>query len=137
MPIIQFGDSEPIQFDGDVIPAVDIDPIPEFQKRYLFAMKSASITCDCKIDENDIEKLIGPKDCSNFELHTQPRLHQIRRHHKTRINKKWRKRYGWYYITDVYELSPLPQKEPESYEYSATFKESYECFLTPDGFQRR
>ena len=137
MPIIQFGDGEPIQFDGDVIPAFDIGPTPDIQKKYLFAMNSASITCNCKINEDDVEKLIGPRNCSNYELHTAPRIHQIRRHHKTRINKKWKKRYGWYYLIDVYKLSSLPQKEPENYEFSASYDRTYEAYLTPDGFKER
>ena len=137
MPIIQFGDCELIQFDGDVIPAFDIGPTPDIQKKYLFTMDSASITCDCKINEDDIEKLIGPRNLSNYELHTAPRIHQIRRHHKTRINKKWKKRYGWYYLVDVYKLSSLPQKEPENYEFTASYDRTYEAYLTPDGFKER
>lgn len=59
---------------------------------------SAEFTMEAEIDGDMLAKLLGfPMAAGkNFTVeYSEPILVQARRHHKKRIDKKWRKRYGY------------------------------------------
>lgn len=59
---------------------------------------SAEFTMEAEIDGDALAKLLGfPMAAGqNFTVeYSEPILVQARRHHKKRIDKKWRKRYGY------------------------------------------
>lgn len=80
-----------VSFDAEKIPDCVRSITPKLSA-------SAEFTMEAEIDGDMLAKLLGfPMAAGkNFTVeYSEPILVQARRHHKKRIDKKWRKRYGY------------------------------------------
>jgi len=80
-----------VSFDAEKIPDCVRSITPKLSA-------SAEFSMEAEIDGDMLAKLLGfPMAAGkNFTVeYSEPILVQARRHHKKRINKKWRKRYGY------------------------------------------
>ena len=72
------------------------------------------------------DNIIQDKPIEPWEMRKHDQI-QKRKHHKTRINKKWAKKYGYWNIEDIFKLKSLePQdidKEIVTFEGVLEFKE--------------
>ena len=80
------------------------------------------ISFTCEIKDSNLENFLPPPEPK--ELPTMMNYYKIqkRAHHKTRINKKWAKRYGYWFYEDIYDVEWI-QKNTLEYEARLTFKE--------------
>ena len=91
-------------------------------KNYLNELMSASLSCQGTINMDLFEKFVKPQ--GPYEMRFNPRTENIRKHHKTRINKKWAKRYGVRTYQDVYnvkEMTPTFTDGIESYDVTVEY----------------
>ena len=91
-------------------------------KRYLDTLRSASFTCQGTVNMDLFEKLVEPQ--GPYEMRFNTCTENIRKHHKTRINKKWAKRYGVRTYQDVYnvkEMKPTKVGDIESYDVTVEY----------------
>lgn len=80
-----------VSFDAEKIPDCITSLTPKLSA-------SAEFSMEAEIDGDMLAKLLGfPMAAGkNFTVeYSEPILVQARRHHKKRIDKKWRKRYGY------------------------------------------
>lgn len=90
--------------------------------KHLDEIRSASFSCQGTINIDLFEKFVKPQ--GPYEMRFNPRTENIRKHHKTRISKKWAKRYGVRTYQDVYnvkEMKPVTHGEILSYEVVAEY----------------
>ena len=72
------------------------------------------------------KNIISPKVTDAWTMKQYDKI-QKKKHHKTRINKKWAKKYGYWTIEDVFKVNSLTPKdianEKLTYEGDLEFKE--------------
>ena len=70
--------------------------------------------------------IISPKVTDAWTMKQYNKI-QKKKHHKTRINKKWAKKYGYWTVEDVFKVNSLTPKdianEKLTYEGDLEFKE--------------
>lgn len=111
---------EPIDLDIDKPSLINIKP-----------QMSASFIVNGVDLNKETGELLAPKDSKvTFVNHQQE---QIRKHHKTRINKKWAKRYGYRQVEYVFEIESMQinqgslASENFTYDMVGHFKEKRIC----------
>lgn len=114
-------------FDGE-IKTIEFEPEPlnimnECRHIYTNINIQPSIVFEVETDSLS-DNFINPT--GPFEIRQYNKF-QKRKHHKTRISKKWAKKYGYYTFEDTYEIKSFkPQdidKEVLSYDCKIKFKE--------------
>lgn len=113
------GEIKTIEFGPEPLDIMDImNTNINIQPSIVFEVKTDLLS------DNFINPFINPTGL--FEL-IQRNKFQKRKHHKTRISKKWAKKYGYYTFEDTYEIKSFkPQdidKEILSYDCKIKFKE--------------
>lgn len=100
-------DNQPL-FTGE-IESLEYTPDPEtfelnlFKKKFLSNMEFSTpvvFNAECEVNEDFIGKDIKEPYKMSFNRTTTPK----RKHHKTRIQKKWLKKYGFWTEEDVYKI---------------------------------
>ena len=118
-------------FDGE-LKTVEFEPEPLdimnlMPKNVFWNIKpmTMSMTAKFKPSFTNDNIMIG-KPVEPWEMRKYDQI-QKRKHHKTRISKKWAKRYGYWNVEDIYKLKSLtPQdldKEVVTYNGEIEFKE--------------
>ena len=100
-------DNQPI-FTGE-IKTLEYMPEPEtfelnlFKKKFLSDMNFSTpvvFNAECEVNKDFIVKDVKEPYTMSFNRTTTPK----RKHHKTRIQKKWLKKYGFWTEEDVYKI---------------------------------
>ena len=81
-----------------------------------------SFTCETQFNPDGIKSLLLPIESDAPPMLINYYKIQKRRHHKTRINKKWLKRYGYWLMEDRFGIEWI-KKDSIEYEAKLTFKE--------------
>lgn len=106
------------------IQAIDnLDFEPQTSIRSLIE-ESVSFTYKTQLDSDDIKTLLPPIESDAPLMLINYCKIQKRWHHKTRINKKWLKRYGYWLMEDRFGVE-LIKKDTLEYEAKLTFKERW------------
>lgn len=118
-------------FDGE-LKTVEFEPEPLdimnlMPKNVFWNIKPMSMSMVTEIKPSFIkDNIIQDKPIGPWEMRKHDQI-QKRKHHKTRISKKWAKRYGYWNVEDIYKLKSLtPQdldKEVVIYNGEIEFKE--------------
>ena len=115
----------------DSIKSIEFEPEPVdimniMSKNVFWNVKPMSMNTIIKIEPSFInDNIIQDKPVGPWEMRKHDQI-QKRKHHKTRINKKWAKRYGYTTIEHVYEVLDL-KADPSSLDseqviYDATLE---------------
>ena len=97
-----------IEFEPEPLDIMNIMP-----KNVFWNIKPMSMSMTAKFKPDFInDQIIQGKPVGPWTMTNETKL-QKRKHHKTRINKKWAKRYGYTTIEHVYEVLDL-KEDPNS-----------------------
>ena len=110
-----------IEFEPEPVDIMNIMP-----KNVFWNIKPMTMSMIAKIEPSFInDNVIQGKPIGPWTMTNQTQI-QKRKHHKTRINKKWAKRYGYITIEHVYEVLDLKEDPAslanEQVTYDATLK---------------
>ena len=97
-----------IEFEPEPLDIMNLMP-----KNVFWNIKPMAMTMTAKFKPDFInDRIIQGKPIGPWTMTDETKL-QKRKHHKTRINKKWAKRYGYTTIEHVYEVLDL-KADPSS-----------------------
>lgn len=114
------GELQTIEFEPE-----PLDIMNESKNVFCNLMPEQTITF--KVEPCCITKdIIKPKVTDPWTISQYDHI-QKRKHHKTRINKKWAKKYGYWTVEDTYEILNLKpdnlDKEVVTYDGEMKFRE--------------
>lgn len=110
-----------IEFEPEPVDIMNLMP-----KNVFWNIKPMAVTMSAKFKPSFVnDNIILGKPVGPWTMTDQTKL-QKRKHHKTRINKKWAKRYGHITIEHVYEVLDLKENHSslinEQITYDATLR---------------
>lgn len=111
-----------IEFEPEPLDIINLMP-----KNVFWNVKPMTMSMVAKIKPSFInDNIILGKPVGPWEMRKYDQI-QKRKHHKTRINKKWAKKYGCWTVEDVFKVNSLNPKdivnEKLTYEGNLEFKE--------------